>query len=105
MAEIPFPANSRYAAEPLRKRIGSDGRRVVFVRPRPTPPPEAFQPGPPHQVVDSDRLDLIAWTSFGEPTAWWMLADANRATHPGEVLAEPGSNITLPVPGVPGAIR
>ena len=64
-----------------------------------TPPPEVYQAGQPLLVTDSDRLDALAYRQFGEPTAWWMIADANRAIHPDDVLAKLGEQIGMPVPG------
>ena len=30
-----------------------------------------------YQVRGSDRLDLLAWQFYGDPTVWWKIADAN----------------------------
>jgi hypothetical protein len=97
-----FSERSRYAGQPLRERQMPDGRRAVYVLARLTPPPEALQVGARVAVTDSDRLDGLAYRHLGEPTAWWMIADANRATHPDEVLAETGRNVAIPLPGLRG---
>lgn len=94
-----FSDRSRYANQPTRERVTPDGRRAAYVLPRVTPPPETYQAGVRLPVTDSDRLDAIAYRHLGEPTAFWMIADANRATHPAEVLAEPGTDVVIPVPG------
>lgn len=94
-----FSERSRYASQPVRERTGADGRRAVYVLPRLAPPPEAYQVATRVTATDSDRLDALANRHLGEPTAFWMIADVNRATHPGEVLAEPGRAVAIPVPG------
>lgn len=94
-----FTERSRYAGQPHRERRTPDGRRAVYVLPRVTPPPEAYEAGTRLAVTDSDRIDALAWRHLGDPTAWWMIADANRAVDPAEVLAEPGADLVIPVPG------
>ena len=97
-----FSQRSRYAGQPTRERTTPDGRRAVYVLPRITPPPEASAAGVRILATDSDRLDGLAWRQLGTPEAWWMIADANRAMHPGEVLAEPGRELAIPLPGPKG---
>lgn len=94
-----FSERSRYAGQPTRERTTPDGRRTVYVVPRMTPPPEALAVGTRIVATDSDRLDGLAWRHLGTPEGWWMIADANRAMHPGEVLAEPGREVAIPLPG------
>ncbi|MDO9498776.1 hypothetical protein [Falsiroseomonas sp.] len=100
-----FDERSRYAGQPTRERSTPAGRRVVHVLPRLAPPPDAIQHGARHLVTDSDRLDGLAFRHLGTPEAWWMIADANRAMHPAEVLATTGAEIAIPLPAVPGARR
>jgi hypothetical protein len=97
-----FADRSRYAGQPTREHIMPDGRRAVYVLPRLTPPPETMQVGTRLVVTDSDRLDTLAFHHLGTPEGWWLIADANRAMHPGEVLAEPGREIAIPLPGSKG---
>jgi len=35
-----------------------------------------------HQVIQGDRLDLLAFRYYGDPTKWWIIADANRSLFP-----------------------
>ena len=97
-----FDEHSRYRDQPTREWVTRDGRRVVHVVPRPTPPPEASTPGARIVATDSDRLDTLAHRHLGTPAAWWLLADANRVMHPDELLDEPGRSVVVPVPGPRG---
>ena len=94
-----FSERSRYAGQPTRERTTPAGRRAVYVLPRMTPPPEALAAGTRIIATDSDRLDGLAWRHLGTPEGWWMIADANRAMQPSEVLAEGGREVVIPVPG------
>jgi hypothetical protein len=100
-----FEDRSRYMAQPTRERTNADGRRVVYVLHRLVPPPEAIHPGTRHTVTDSDRLDTLAFRHLGTSEAWWMIADANRAMHPEEVLAAPGTDIAIATPAARGTGR
>lgn len=99
-----FSERSRYADQPTRERTTPDGRRVVYVLPRITPHPETLTAGVRLVATDSDRLDGLAWRSLGTPEGWWLIADANRAMHPDEVLAEPGRELSIPLPGPKGRV-
>ena len=94
-----FDDKSRYAKSATREHVGANGRRRVYVRPRVTPPPEHYLIATRQVVSDSDRLDTLAYRTQGEPTAFWLLADANRTMHPSALTAEPGTLVALPVPG------
>lgn len=98
-----FSATSRYTTSETRERIGRDGRRIVHVVPRVAPPPESYLIGARHRVTDSDRLDMIAYRTQGRPTAFYPIADANRAMHPSELTAQPGGALAIPTLGGLGA--
>lgn len=93
-----FTDRSRYKDLPTRTRVTPDGRQAVYVLPRVVPQPESYQLSTRQPVTDSDRLDALSYRHLGEPTAFWMIADANRATHPAEVLDTPGSDVLIPLP-------
>jgi nucleoid-associated protein YgaU len=44
----------------------------------------------------SDRLDLIAARTLGDPLLFWRIADANLALDPFD-LVEPGRALTVPL--------
>jgi hypothetical protein len=45
--------------------------------------------------TDSDRLDLLAWRFFRDPTRFWRICDASTQLDPFDVLA-PGEPIAVP---------
>lgn len=94
-----FTLNSRYAGQPVLAADRGDGVAVRYVAPRPLPEPADLAVVTRHRTVDGDRLDLLAWRHLGSPTAWWMIADANRVAHPDELPGAPGDNVVIPVPG------
>jgi hypothetical protein len=94
-----FAADSRYASQPTLDHVRADGEPVRYVLPRILPPPDTIQVALRHRTSDSDRLDLLAYRNFGAPTAWWMIADANRAAHPAALPGAPGETVVIPAPG------
>lgn len=46
-------------------------------------------------IDDQDRLDLIAWRFYRDPTRFWRLCDASEQLDPCDVL-EPGATIIVP---------
>jgi nucleoid-associated protein YgaU len=51
--------------------------------------------GDPYRVGEQDRLDLIAERSYGDPTRFWRIADANSELD-ARRLIEPGRDINVP---------
>lgn len=47
-------------------------------------------------VKDKDRLDLLAWTFYGDALKWWLIADANPEVMLWDILIA-GSIIRVPV--------
>jgi hypothetical protein len=94
-----FTSDSRYASQKLLDHVRADGEPVRYVQPRILPPPEDAQVSIRHRASDSDRLDLLAYRHLGAPTAWWMIADANRAAHPAALPGAPGEVVAIPIPG------
>jgi nucleoid-associated protein YgaU len=80
----------RLAREPY--VVDTPGGPIRALPPRPTPPTPAAQR---HTVVAGDRLDLLAYRYFGDPQRFWLIADANGAVNP-EDLLEPGREILIP---------
>lgn len=46
-------------------------------------------------VKEGDRLDLLAYAYYGDPTKFWLICDANQAMFPYELLV-PGKRIIIP---------
>lgn len=49
-------------------------------------------------VADHDRLDLIAARTLGDPELFWRVCDANNAMNPFSLVAEPGTELRVPIP-------
>jgi hypothetical protein len=76
-------------------------RQVRYWRRRPLPDPAALLPLAMHPVTAQDRLDLVTARYLGDPTAFWLVADANAALDP-DALVGPGAAGTVLVIPEPG---
>jgi nucleoid-associated protein YgaU len=102
---VTFPADSRYYGSATLTFTTPAGQSVSYLARRIVP-----QPGTPnfatvsrHTVVQGDRLDLIAAKYLGDPLLFWLLCDANGALRPQDLVATPGSLLSITMPqGVPG---
>lgn len=97
-----FTPTSRYAKQPVLAADRGDGVTVRYVLPRWLPDPAVMTVATRHRTVEGDRLDLIAFRNLGNPTAWWMIADANRVTHPAALPGAPSDTVVIPLPGTGG---
>jgi hypothetical protein len=96
-----FPADSRYSGVPRRTFVAPDGRILPYLARRFCPPPEAFATVAYRTVAEGERLDQIAADAIGNPEAFWLHCDANRALW-AEELEVPGTQLRLTLPeGVP----
>jgi hypothetical protein len=93
-----FDHTSRYAALDIVFWTGPDGEAVPYKRRRFLPPPESLQPLADWPVASGDRFDLVAARTLGDSQAWWRIADANRVMEPGELTAERGRHLVIPMP-------
>lgn len=48
-----------------------------------------------YTVKEGDRLDLLAYQFYGDPTRFWIICDANQPMFPLELM-EPGKRIIIP---------
>ena len=80
-----FVKGSRYEKVPTLSLTDSEGRVIAFKATRFIPPTPATVG---HQVVDGERLDLIAWQHFRDPLRFWRICDANLALWPDDLLDE-----------------
>ncbi|MFC3677420.1 LysM domain-containing protein [Ferrovibrio xuzhouensis] len=95
-------ANSRYAQNDDSASIGRlpqpDGRTVRY-RLRRFLPQGADIPTVGEVTVQAgERLDNIAYRSFGDTEQAWRIADANNAMRPQALLAELGRRLAIPLP-------
>ncbi len=61
-------------------------------------PPRGVPASQTAEVIEGERLDLIADRFYGDPEQFWRICDANRALWPGE-LEQPGRRLTIPLAG------
>jgi hypothetical protein len=97
-----FSRDSRYASQPVLEHTRPDGIKLRYVLPRWVPSPDVFTVALRHRATDSERIDHLAYRHLGAPAAWWLIADANLATHPADLPGAPGSEVLIPVPGTGG---
>jgi len=81
-----FSITSRYQCIPTAVLELPDGRRVVYVRRRLLPQPEALSQLSEHEVGQGERLDQIAHDVFGDAEQFWRIADASRALDPDDLI-------------------
>lgn len=87
--------NSRYVNSAVLLVEDSSGvMHPTVYRAAPTMPSQFLH----YQVVYGDRMDVLANTYFGDPTLWWLIADANpEVFYPMQLV--PGSIIRIPQVG------
>ncbi|MFN9630914.1 MAG: hypothetical protein ACK59A_11905 [Cyanobacteriota bacterium] len=95
-------ANSRYAQAPQAEIIQADGSTVRYIVPPILPQPDHYQPARRVRTTDSDRSDILAAQAYGQPTAWWLLANANGVAHPDDLTTTPDSLLVIPLPDLKG---
>jgi len=97
-----FGPNSRYQGVALVQLTDADGRKVVYLRRRFIPQPDAFAAISGHTVVQGDREDLLAARYLGDALLAWRLCDANMVLDPAELTAHVGDRVRITLPaGVP----
>jgi hypothetical protein len=99
-----YPPNSRYAGfAVVAYDPGNGDPPVPYLARRLVPLPERLATLGEHEVVEGDRLDLVAARWYGDPELWWRIADANPAAHPDELTATVGRRLRIAAPeGMPG---
>jgi hypothetical protein len=84
---------SRYEKVGVYDALDADGRAVKALMIRFTPPTPA---GYLHTFTLGERLDLLANTFYHNPEKFWLIADANEALDPEELISTPGRPIRIP---------
>ena len=94
----PNAPNSRYYGLPTATLILPDGTMVRYLQRRIIPQTEQYATLRQYVTVEGDRIDNVANGQLGDPLLYWILCDANGATDPDALTAEPGQvlRITLP---------
>jgi hypothetical protein len=83
---------SRYKSTPVVTVDEARGGTFPLLDLRATPPTTSVLQVTP---TDSDRLDLLAWTFYRDPTRFWRICDASSQLDPFDVLV-PG--VPMPIP-------
>jgi nucleoid-associated protein YgaU len=83
---------SRYQNVATYQIAVSGGRTLTALKIRLIPPTPA---GFIHVVTADDRLDLLSYQFYRNPEKFWLIADANTAMDP-EDLLEPGRQLLIP---------
>jgi hypothetical protein len=92
-----FEPTSRYAKVETATYTEADGREVAYVRRRFVPPGSSLQKLAEASVEQSDRIDLVAARTLGDPEQFWRICDANDALDP-YALVVAGRRLTIPMP-------
>ncbi|MBL1116960.1 hypothetical protein JK364_31940 [Streptomyces sp. 110] len=99
----PYPRSSRYHDAEIGIHTQPDGTPVRYAKRRLLPPiSEADEDTATRIVSSGERPDHLGQRYFGDPAAWWRIADANPVLDPRELTAEPGEEIAIP-DGFPSA--
>jgi hypothetical protein len=100
-----YPPTSRYATTPtLSYDAGGGAPPLRYLARRLVPQPDSTGALGYHTVVGGDGLDLIAYTTLGNPELWWQLPDANYCIDPAALTATLNRMLKIPLPpGTPGA--
>jgi nucleoid-associated protein YgaU len=105
--QVTFPTDSRYYGSSVLQYTAPNGQTIPYLARRIVP-----QPGAPNYATiatyttrQGDRLDLIAAKYLGDPLMAWLICDANGAMRPYDLVANPGTVISITTPqGVPGGM-
>ncbi|MGW7618634.1 hypothetical protein ACWGLG_22865 [Streptomyces antimycoticus] len=93
----PYPRSSRYHDAEIGIHTQPDGTPVRYIKRRLLPPLSANpEEAETHTVSSGERPDHLGQRYFGDPAAWWRIADANPVLDPRELTAEPGEEIEIP---------
>ena len=90
--------NSRYNTAPEAELTRADGTTVRHIVPPILPHPDSYAAARLHRVTDSDRADILAAKTYGQATAWWLLANANTVAHPDQITEPAGVTRVIPMP-------
>jgi hypothetical protein len=93
-----FEHTSRYYNIETATLLQPDGSRVAYKRRRFLPEGKNMQLLVEITVAQSERLDLVAARTLGDPTQFWRICDANNTMNPIDLTDELGKAIRVPIP-------
>ena len=88
-----FFKGSRYADVQEAEFTDGQGRVICYKRIRLIPETDTQLV---HAVGQGERLDQIAYQYYRDPERFWRICDANYATWPDDLVAEPERRIVIP---------
>lgn len=102
----PTNPNSRYYGNGTEQITLPNGTVVAYLSRRIIPQMSIYTQMQNYSVVSGDRLDNLAARFIGDPTLFWMIADANGVSDADSLTAEPGKVILIPlVSSIPSGAR
>jgi hypothetical protein len=97
-----FDSNSRYYGlntSTIEVTVGDGTTRTVRYVQRRIIPPNGNSPTViEHTVTEGDRIDNIAARYLGDPTAAWLICDANNVLRPNDLTEKIGGVIKIVLP-------
>ncbi len=103
MANYNFPPTSRYYGIEIKSLTRDDGQVLAYLARRFVPQSAGFALLHLHEVVEGERIDLVAARELGDPEAYWRICDANDAMRPADLTATLGRRLRITLPeGIPG---
>jgi hypothetical protein len=93
-----FETTSRYYNLANRSYEAKDGHAILYKERRFLPQGMNLPLLVEVTVEQSDRLDLIAYRTLGNPELFWRVCDANDAMDPFALTASPGRKLRVAVP-------
>jgi hypothetical protein len=94
----PTQPNSRYNGIGTATYRRPDGTVIRYLNRRIIPPADQFSTMQQYVVLQGDRIDVVANTQIGDPLLYWILCDANGASDPDALTAEPGLVLLITLP-------
>jgi hypothetical protein len=94
----PTQPNSRYNNIGTATFTRPDGTIVRYLNRRIIPQPDQYTTMRQYVVVQGDRIDMVANTQMGDPMLYWILCEANAASDPDALVAEPGRVLLITLP-------
>lgn len=90
--------NSRYYSIGTTTFTRPDGTIVRYLNRRIIPQPDQYTTIRQYVVVQGDRIDNVANAQIGDPLLYWILCDANAASDPDALTADPGRVLSITLP-------
>lgn len=94
----PSQPNSRYNNIGTTTYTRPDGTVVRYLNRRIIPQPDQYTTMRQYVTVQGDRIDMVANTQMGDPLLYWILCDANAASDPDALTADPGRVLLTTLP-------